>query len=185
MLTVPNLLTLLRLACLPVFVYLLARPQRQGLLAAGFLLGALGVTDTLDGYIARRFHQESALGKVADPLVDRLLVLTASVGGTLVGALPWWLLVVVILRELFMLLGGVFLATRGVRQMDVSKMGKAGALGMMCALPWFLIGYAHFRLHSEFTVAAWTAAAVGMALAWAAAFGYVPRARRALAAARP
>ncbi len=184
MLTVPNLLTALRLACLPVFVYLLAQPGRQDLLAAGFLLGGLGITDTLDGSIARRFHHESNLGKVADPLVDRLLVLCAVGGGAVVAALPWWFLVLVLLRELLMLAGGVVLAVYGVRQLDVSRAGKAGALGMMIALPWFLIGHAHFRLHSEFTIGAWVAAAAGLVLAWAAAVGYVPQARRALALKR-
>lgn len=184
MLTVPNLLTAFRLACLPVFVYLLAQPRGHDLLAAGFLLGGLGITDTLDGGIARRFHQESNIGKVADPLVDRLLVLCAVVGGALVGALPWWFLALVLLRELLMLAGGVVLAFYGLRQMDVSRTGKAGALGMMIALPWFLIGHAHFRLHSEFTVGAWVAAAAGLVMAWAAAAGYVPQARRALADSR-
>lgn len=178
------MLTALRLACLPAFVWLLSEPHGRGLLAAGFLLGSLGLTDTLDGHIARRFHQESALGKVADPLVDRLLVLCAVLGGALVGALPWWLAALVLARELLMLVGGVVLAIKGVRQMDVSRAGKAGALGMMIALPLFLLGHAHFRLHSEATVGAWVAAIAGLALAWWAAVAYVPRARRALAARR-
>lgn len=180
-LTVPNLLTALRLACLPFFVWLLTWPDGRGDLAAGFLLGSLGLTDTLDGRIARRFHQESALGKVADPLVDRVLVLCAVLGCAFTGALPWWVAYLVLARELFMLLGGVVLALKGLRQMDVSKAGKAGALGMMVALPWFLIGHAHFRLRTEFSVGAWVAVIFGLVLAWWAAAGYVPRARRALA----
>lgn len=182
--TIPNLITAGRLACLPVFVYLLAQPQRRDLLAAGFFLGGLGFTDTLDGYIARRFHQVSRIGKVADPLVDRLLVTSAAVGAAWVRAMPWWLLALVLARELLMLVGGVVLALRGLRQLDVTRAGKAGALGMMAALPWFLIGHSHFRLHSEFTAAAWVAAAFGLGLAWLAALGYVPQARRQLEAAQ-
>lgn len=184
LLTVPNVLTAFRLACLPVFLYLLAQPHRQDLLAAGCLLGGLGFTDTLDGRIARRFHQESNIGKVADPLVDRVLVLCAALGGALVGALPWWLLALVLLRELLVLAGGVVLAFYGARQLQVSRAGKAGALGMMIALPWFLIGHAHFRLHSEFTVGAWAAAAIGLAMAWGAAFGYIPQARECMVSRR-
>ena len=184
-LTVPNLLTALRLVCLPVFVWLLARPHGQGYLASGFLLGSLGLTDTLDGRIARRFHQESALGRVADPLVDRLLVLCAAIGCAVTGAIPWWLLALVLGREALVLVGAVILAAHGARALDVSRMGKLGALGMMVALPWFLIGHAHFRWHTEFTVGAWVAAAFGLVLAWAAAFGYVPQARRALGRPAP
>lgn len=182
--TVPNFLTAVRVACLPWFIWLLARPHGGGLLAAGFLLGSLALTDTLDGRIARRFHQESAIGRVADPLVDRLLVTCAVIGAVLVSAIPWWLAVLVLAREVLMLLGGVALALLGVRQMSVSRAGKLGALGMMCALPWFLLGHAHFRLHSEFHAAAWIAAAGGLALAWAAAAGYVPKARHAVAERR-
>jgi cardiolipin synthase len=147
-------------------------------------LGGLGFTDTLDGRIARRFHQESKIGKVADPLVDRVLVLCAGLGGALVGALPWWLLALVVLRELLVLVGAVVLAFYGARQLEVSRLGKAGALGMMIALPWFLVGHAHFRLHAEFTVGAWAAAAVGLAMAWAAAFAYIPQARECMVSRR-
>ena len=72
-LTVPNTLTAIRLACLPVFVVLMAQPDGRGLVAAACLLSALGLTDGLDGYIARHFHQVSSVGKVADPLADRAL----------------------------------------------------------------------------------------------------------------
>ena len=107
-LTVPNALSALRLACLPAFVVLLAQPHDRGRLAAAFLLGAAAFTDLLDGYIARHFDQVSTLGKMADPLVDRALVLCALVGATVIGALPIWLVVVVALRE------GVVLAGSGL-----------------------------------------------------------------------
>ena len=87
-LTVPNALSALRLACLPAFVVLLAQPHDRGRLAAAFLLAAAAFTDLLDGYIARRFDQVSTLGKMADPLVDRALVLCALVGATVIGACP-------------------------------------------------------------------------------------------------
>ena len=77
-LTVPNGLTLLRLLCLPLFVWLVARPHRAGWYPAALLLAALGVTDGVDGYVARHFHQVSKLGKVLDPLADRLLLGVAA-----------------------------------------------------------------------------------------------------------
>jgi cardiolipin synthase len=178
-LTVPNALTALRLVCLPVFVALLAEPHREGLVAAGFLLGSMGVTDGLDGYIARHFDQVSLLGKVADPLVDRLLVLAAAIGALAVGAAPLWLVVLALVREALVLVASGALVLAGARRIDVSWPGKAGAFGMMVAFPLFLLVRASFW-HTPAEVVGWTAAIGGLALGWFAAFGYVPRARVAL-----
>jgi cardiolipin synthase len=184
-LTVPNALSALRLACLPAFIVLLAQPHRQGRLAAAFLLGGAAFTDGLDGYIARRFHQVSTLGKMADPLVDRALVLCALVGATAIGALPIWLVVVIALREGVVLAGSglLFFFSRTAR-IDVSLAGKAGAFGMMVALPLFIMAHAPFRGHEVALVIAWVAVAAGQALAWVAVVQYVPKARAAWAGAR-
>jgi cardiolipin synthase (CMP-forming) len=183
-LTAPNALTAIRLACLPVFVVLMAEPNGKGLLAAACLLGALGITDGLDGYIARHFHQVSSLGKVADPLVDRVLVLTAVITTVAIGAIPVWLVVVVLTREALVLAGSAALLLAGAKRIDVSWAGKAGTFGMMVALPLFIMGHAPFRWHTEAEWAAWVAAAWGLTLGWYAAIGYVPRARAALAESR-
>jgi len=182
--TVPNALTLLRLACLPVFVVLLLQQDRQGWLAAACLLAALGVTDGLDGYIARHFDQVSSLGKLADPLVDRVLVLTAAIAAVAMGAVPIWLVAIVLTREAVVLAGAGALALAGARRVDVSWAGKAGTFGMMVALPLFLLGHAPFRWHDAAETAAWVAAGWGLALGWFAAVGYLPRARAARVAAR-
>jgi cardiolipin synthase (CMP-forming) len=183
-LTVPNALTAIRLACLPVFVVLMAEPDGRGLLAAACLLGVLGITDGLDGYIARHFDQVSTLGKVADPLVDRVLVLTAVITAVVVGAVPVWLVAVVLAREALVLAGAGALLLAGAKRVDVSWAGKAGTFGMMVALPLFIMGHAPFRWHAEAEWAAWFAAAWGLALGWYAAVGYLPRARAALAESR-
>ncbi|MGP8208833.1 MAG: CDP-alcohol phosphatidyltransferase family protein [Acidimicrobiales bacterium] len=184
-LTVPNALSALRLACLPAFVALLAQPHREGRLAAAFLLGGAALTDGLDGQVARRFHQVSTLGKMADPLVDRALVLCALVGATAIGALPIWLVVVIALREGVVLAGSglLFFASRTAR-IDVSLAGKAGAFGMMVALPLFIMAHAPFRGHEVALVIAWVAVAVGQVLAWVAVAQYVPKARAAWAEGR-
>jgi cardiolipin synthase len=183
--TVPNALSALRLACLPVFVVLLAEPHESGRLAAAVLLAASAFTDGLDGYIARRFNQVSALGKMADPLVDRALVLCAVVGATVIGALPIWLVVVIALREGTVLAGSglLFFSSRTAR-LDVSRAGKAGAFGMMVALPLFIMGHAPFAGHEVALVSAWVAVVPGQALAWLAAVQYVPKARAAWAESR-
>jgi cardiolipin synthase (CMP-forming) len=183
-LTVPNALTAIRLACLPVFVVLMAEPNGRGRLAAACLLAALGATDGLDGYIARHFHQVSQLGKIADPLVDRVLVLTAVIAAIAIGALPVWLVAVVLTREALVLAGGGALLLAGAKRVDVSWAGKAGTFGMMVALPLFIVGHAPFRWHTEAEWAAWVAAGWGLALGWYAAIGYLPRARAALAQSR-
>ncbi|HTT88671.1 MAG TPA: CDP-alcohol phosphatidyltransferase family protein [Acidimicrobiales bacterium] len=182
--TVPNAFTAIRLACLPVFVVLMAEPDGRGWLAAACLLAGLGITDGLDGYIARHFHQVSSLGKVADPLVDRALVLTAVITAVVVGVVPVWLVAVMLVREVLVLAGGVALLLAGAKRVDVSWAGKAGTFGMMVALPLFIAGHAPFRWHAEAEVAAWVAAAWGLALGWYAAIGYLPRARAALAESR-
>lgn len=183
-LTIPNGLTATRLACLPVFVILMLEPNRSGQLAAAGLLAVLGATDGLDGYIARHFHQVSSLGKLADPLVDRALVLTAVITAMAVGAVPVWLVAVVLAREALVLAGGGALLLAGAKRVDVSWAGKAGTFGMMVALPLFIAGHASFRWHAEAEWAAWVAAGWGLALGWYAAVGYLPRARAALAHSR-
>ncbi len=184
-LTVPNGLSALRLACLPAFIVLLAQPHRQGRLAAAFLLGAAALTDGLDGYIARHFDQVSTLGKMADPLVDRALVLCALIGATIIGALPIWLVVVIALREGIVLAGSalLFFGARTAR-IDVSRAGKAGAFGMMVALPLFIMAHSPFRGHEVALVIAWVAVTGGQVLAWLAVLQYVPKARSAWAEER-
>ncbi len=183
-LTVPNGLTALRLACLPVFLVLLGQPHGRDLIAAACMLAVLGITDGLDGYVARHFHQVSSLGKLADPFVDRALVLSAVIGAVAIGAVPVWLVAIVLLRELFVLAGAVVLTVGGARYLEVSFAGKVGAFGMMVALPLFLLGHAPFRWHEAADVAAWVAVACGQVFAWYAAFQYIPTGRAVLAQAR-
>jgi cardiolipin synthase len=183
--TVPNALSALRLLCLPVFIVLLAQPHGKGRLAAAFLLGASAFTDGLDGFVARHFNQVSTLGKMADPLVDRALVLCAVVGATAIGALPIWLVVVIALREGVVLAGSglLFFFSRTAR-LDVSRAGKAGAFGMMVALPLFIMAHAPFRGHEVALVIAWVAVIGGQISSWAATVQYVPKARAAWAEGR-
>jgi cardiolipin synthase len=139
------------------------------------MLAALGVTDGLDGYVARHFHQVTSLGKLADPFVD---------GAVAIGAVPWWLVAIVLLREALVLAGAVVLAMGGARHLDVSLAGKAGAFGMMVALPLFLLGHAPFRWHELADGAAWVAVACGQVFAWYGAVQYIPTGRALLAEAR-
>src|SRR5215218_10659136 len=111
--TVPNVITLLRLACVPVFVWLLADDE---LLAAAGLLAVLGATDWIDGWIARRFDQGSDLGKVLDPVADRILLLVAGVALIVQGSVPLVVGILVLAREAVISIAVVALAAAGARR---------------------------------------------------------------------
>src|SRR5690606_14860250 len=122
--TLPNVITVARLCCLPVFLWLLF--GRDNRAAAAWLLAALGVTDFVDGYLARHLHQESTLGKILDPVADRLLFFVGGGGILIDGSVPVWFATVVLARE--SLVGGatVGLAALGAKRIDVTWFGKAG-----------------------------------------------------------
>jgi cardiolipin synthase (CMP-forming) len=180
-LTVPNALTLIRLGCIPVFVWLLARPDQAGWYPAALLLGVLGITDGLDGYVARHFNQVSTVGKVLDPVADRLLLGVAGIGVIVVGAVPLWVGVLALSREAFVAAGFLFVAFAGGRRMDVQLSGKASTFALMCALPLFLIGHADDDWHRVAEALAWVFVIPGLVLGWYSAITYVPKARAALA----
>ncbi|MGH9180041.1 MAG: CDP-alcohol phosphatidyltransferase family protein [Acidimicrobiales bacterium] len=184
-LTVPNLLSIGRLLCVPVFLWLLFGENDR--YAAGLLLAALGITDFADGYIARHLHQESRLGKVLDPTADRILLGVGVVALLIDGSMPRWVGALAVLRET--VVGGtvLYLAARGARDIiDVKLAGKAGTLLLMMAFPFFLAsnpdGGAPW--HEVARPLAWLTAIPGLALSYYAAAGYVPAARQALAQTR-
>jgi len=114
--TLPNAITLVRLVCIPVFVWLLSDHQD---IAAAALLAVLGASDWVDGWIARRFDQGSDLGKVMDPVADRVLLLTAAVALVVVGAVPAVVGILVLAREIVISIAVLALAAKGARRIDV------------------------------------------------------------------
>lgn len=181
-LTIPNLISVLRLACLPIFLYLLF--GRDNALAAAWLLGALGATDWCDGYIARHFNQVSELGKVLDPVADRLLFFV-GVGGILAtGSVPVAIAVAVLAREVLVSVATIAIALLGGKRIDVTWFGKAGTFANMVAFPAFLGSHSTASYASVLGVLAWTSIIPGLLLSYYAAALYVPLARRALAEGR-
>jgi cardiolipin synthase (CMP-forming) len=181
--TIPNLVTLLRLACLPLFLYLLL--GRNNRAAAAWLLGGLGATDWVDGYLARRLGQVSDFGKVFDPTVDRLLFIVAIIGIIIDGGAPLWVCWAIVIREVFV--GAMMAIATLVFHMprfDVSWWGKLATFLLMFAVPGFLLGSSDFPAHALFEVAAWLLAIPGLVLSWVTAVAYVPRVRAAIAAGR-
>jgi cardiolipin synthase (CMP-forming) len=177
-LTLPNLITLARLACLPVFLWLLFGKENRA--AAAALLAVLGITDWVDGYLARHLGQVSELGKILDPIADRLLFIVGAGGILIDGSVPTWFAVIVLVRET--LVGGatLLLAALGARRIDVTWFGKAGTFGLMIAFPLFLASHSDLSWADTAGVLAWIAGIPGLALSLYAAVLYVPIARRAL-----
>ena len=183
LLTVPNLFTLIRLLCIPLFLYLLF--GRDNRAAAGWLLGGLGATDWVDGYLARRLGQVSEFGKIFDPTVDRLLFIVALVAIIIDGAAPIWFCWAVLIREL--LVGGaVAIATLFFKmpRFDVSWWGKVATALLMFAIPGFVIGSSDFPGHEAFWVGAWILGIPGLVLSWITAVAYAPKIRSGIAAGR-
>jgi cardiolipin synthase len=182
-LTIPNAISVVRLCCIPLFLWLLfGRDDRS---SAAYLLAALGATDWVDGYVARRFHQVSTLGKILDPTADRLLLAVGVVAILVDGSVPVVIGVLTIVRET--LVGGatVVLAALGARRIDVTWFGKAGTFGLLCAFPLFLASHAPDISWADGAGAlAWVCAVPGLVFGYVAAAGYVPLARRALAEGR-
>jgi cardiolipin synthase len=177
-LTAPNVITLARLVCIPLFVWLLFGLHRQT--AAAVLLAVLGATDWVDGYVARRYGQVSTFGKVLDPTADRLLVGTAVISIMVYGAVPLWFGIATIAREVLVSGMVVLLAALGAARIDVLWVGKAGTFGLMFAYPTFLLGDGTASWQEPIRVIAWVTGLIGLALAWWAAGSYVGPARRAL-----
>ena len=176
--TVPNVITMVRLLCIPLFVWLLFGAHRQT--AAAILLAVLGATDWVDGFVARRYGQVSTFGKVLDPTADRILVGTAVISILIYGAVPLWFGIATIAREVLVSAMVLLLAAMGAARIDVLWVGKAGTFGLMFAYPTFLLGDGTASWQEPIRVIGWVTGLVGLALAWWAAGSYIGPARRAL-----
>jgi len=177
-LTVPNLISVARILLLGLFCWLLFGADRR--IPATIVLMVIGVTDFLDGFLARRFHQVSTLGKVLDPLADRLVLVTGVLAITIYGAVPAWLAAVVLGRELVVSLAVLALVALKARRIDVLWVGKAGTFGLLCCLPLFLLGDQHAPWARALTDVTWVALVPALILSFVAAAAYIPLARRAL-----
>lgn len=177
-LTIPNIISLVRLLCLPVFLYLLFVEEDR--VAAAVLLGALGATDWVDGYIARRYDQVSAVGKVLDPVADRLLFFV-GIGGILVdGSVPVWFAWMVLIREVVVAGTTLVLAALGARRIDVTWYGKAGTFFLMFAFPLFLASNSTVSWADTANVLAWATGIPGLVLSYISWAMYAPLGWKAL-----
>lgn len=181
-LTVPNVLSLLRLLVLPwVYVELI----REHWMSAFWWLAIFAWTDWLDGYVARRFDQVTKLGKLLDPISDRLLFIVVGIGMIVSEVVPWWVIGILLVRDVIVIAGGLYLASRRVSPPAVTKVGKAATFGLMWALPSFILaaglGDGPSDPQPAWQAFAWFAWATNTVLYYVALGQYVVISRRALA----
>jgi len=138
LLTVPNALSGLRLALIPVFVYLLLVEHADAWAVA--ILMFSGASDWADGKIARLMNQSSRLGEYLDPFVDRLYMVTTPIALGLRGIVPWWIIAVLLVRDVLLAAELPLLRTRGITALPVVYLGKAATFALMSAFPLILLG---------------------------------------------
>ena len=186
-LTIPNVLSFLRLLGVPLFLWLVLVPEADGW--AFVLLVVSGATDWLDGAIARATGQISRLGQLLDPLADRLYIAATLVGLAIRGIIPWWLVVVLLSRDLVLAVALALLKRRGITGLPVHFLGKAATFCLLWGFPMLLLGAG--ATGTTFTLAevardvGWAFAIWGTALYWWAGILYLEQARRILRTPAP
>jgi cardiolipin synthase (CMP-forming) len=178
-LTLPNLLSAIRLAGVPLFLWLVLGPEEDGW--ALVLLMVSGITDFLDGWLARRLNQTSVVGQILDPVADRLYILAVVVGLALRDVIPWWAAVSLPLRDLLMWGLVPLLRTRGYSALPVHFLGKAATFNLLYAFPLLLLGDGDGVVANLATVFGWAFAIWGIGLYWWAGILYAWQVRRLLA----
>jgi cardiolipin synthase len=178
-LTVPNLVSIVRLAGVPLFLWLVLGPEADVWALAVLMLS--GFTDWLDGYLARRLDQTSKLGQVLDPVADRLYILAVVIGLAWRDIIPWWLAVLLPARDLLLWVLVPFLRTRGYHALPVHFLGKAATFNLLYAFPLLLLGDGEGVVASLSQVFGWAFAVWGTGLYWWAGILYAWQVRRLLA----
>ncbi len=170
--TLPNLITLIRLLTLPVFVtMLLVNEQRAG---AALLLGVLGMTDWVDGWIARRFNQTSQFGMVFDPFVDRALFVVGTGSVLIDGGVPLWFCVCILVREVFVGLMMTIGTLVGMKRFPVSIWGKRYTFLLMTAVPLLLLGTSTQVTAEAAWLGGWFLGIPGLVMSYVVGVLYIP-----------
>lgn len=155
MLTIPNLVSLIRLALVPVFLWVLI--GRDNPAGAGWLLGLIGATDWIDGYLARKLDQVSNVGEFLDPLADRIAVAAAVVAGLIEGVLPSWFAWAIIVREVLIGGGALVVGLKAGAKLQVRRLGKLATMLLYIAVAAFYVGRG-----SDFDPLIWTGYSLGL-----------------------
>jgi cardiolipin synthase (CMP-forming) len=178
-LTIPNIISIIRLAGVPLFLWLILVPEADAWALA--LLFVSGFTDWLDGYLARKLDQTSKLGAILDPVADRLYILATVIGLGLRGIIPVWLVLILPARDLFLWGLVPFLRTRGYSSLPVHFLGKAATANLLYAFPLLLLGDGTGVLPTLAKIFGWAFAVWGMGLYWWAGLLYAWQVRKLMA----
>lgn len=177
--TIPNALSFVRLLLVPVFLWLVLGPEYDEL--ALLVLVVSGITDYLDGKLARRLNQTTKIGAILDPVADRLYILAVVIGLGVRDIIPWWLAVLLPLRDVFLFSLVPFLRTRGYSSLPVHFLGKAATAGLLYAFPLLLLGDAEGTVADLANVFGWAFTVWGVGLYWWAGILYAFQVGRLMA----
>lgn len=169
-LTIPNVLSFIRLLGVPVFGWLIIANQD---LAAVVLLGVFGITDWFDGFLARRLKQRTELGAKLDPIADRLYILMALIALCIRGILPWPVLVVLAARDVMLICLVPFLRRQGTTALPVNQVGKAATMCLLVAFPLLLLAASDWVIAPYCAWLGWPILVLGAVLYWIAGALYV------------
>jgi cardiolipin synthase (CMP-forming) len=161
--TIPNLLSMLRLALVPPFLVFIVVGDY---VAALIVLVVASFTDLLDGYLARRLHQVTRLGQLLDPAADRLYIFAALVGLAANDLVPWWIVVVIVARDVFLLVLGVVLANHGFGPLPVHQLGKVATFALFFGVPVIMLGLAFPTVQPITEPVGWAITLWGAFLYW-------------------
>jgi cardiolipin synthase (CMP-forming) len=177
--TIPNILSFARIALIPVFCWLSANERTR---LWGILLFAVVVsTDWVDGYVARRTGQVTELGRILDPLADRLAIAAGLLTFAISGIFPFWAALLILIRDVAVLLGGLAVLWGRDIRIDVRWIGKIATFSLMVAITWIAWGNAGGALGEVLLVGGWLAYTVGIAEYYIAAGLYAIDVRDTLA----
>lgn len=164
-LTLPNVLSFIRLLGVPLFLWLLLERESDFWAVVVLVIG--GITDWLDGYLARRWNQRSRLGQVLDPLADRLYILATLIGFAMRDIIPWWLVFLLAARDVMMMTTILpALRRRGFASLPVHFLGKAATFALLYAFPLVLLGTGDDLWHTFARVIGWSCVIWGVGLYW-------------------
>ena len=174
--TIPNALSFVRLLLVPVFLWLVMGPKWDEL--ALVVLMVSGITDYLDGKLARSLNQSSKIGAILDPVADRFFILAVVIGLGYRDIIPWWLAVILPLRDVFLFSLVPFLRTRGYSSLPVHFLGKAATASLLYAFPLLLLGDSTGTVADLANVFGWAFTVWGVALYWWGGILYAFQVRR-------
>ncbi len=173
-LTIPNLLSFLRLLLIPVFIWVALGPEDDTL--AFWLLAFSAITDWLDGIIARRFNMVSRIGQLLDPVADRLFVVSTVIVLAVREIVPWWLVIVLLARDVVMFFVQLYVHRRGIEPLPVHYVGKAATACLLYGMPLLFLTTGDGLVADVAAPIAWAFVIWGTCIYWWSAVLYIEQA---------